>query len=212
MQPHQSRECGIACIKMITDYDQKNLSYQFIKSSCPYYKSDIGMTVFELGVFFLAQDYQVNITSMNMNYLHMGLRHAPQDVIFKQILDMQELYKKRQNELFIENLERAKEFISEGGTLIADVPVQHHIEQQLEHERPVIISYTSLFLMNRGGLNSHFSLVTGQDEDSFYLTDPGYGMYGDYTPFHKKDAVLYAMHANIANDVDNGALLTLKPR
>lgn len=118
--------------------------------------------------------------------------------------------------------------------MIIDYPKEIHIKKALNQKLPLISLLTTGVLnkrilanfaqRKRGSFNSHFNVITGLNAQKVFVNDPevfepsfeksekfgGYELGGPQS--YLLEDYLFAIYANIGQDLDNGTLIIAKPK
>lgn len=212
-QPKGTLECGAACTKMILNYHGHDVSYDTINNAIPV-RDGFGLYIYEIGSYLISLGYETTITGLNTNFANIKMIDANSHVIKDHIQAHQkdEYYAKKW-EKFQDGFGTLFDFIDQGGQLATQITSEKTIKNHLDADQPVLVALTSNFLYDKiYRHNEHFALITGYDDNNFYMNDPGY-----YNPEGQKqifsiEQTMYAIHANTAPSVEGGMILTVKPR
>jgi len=200
-QDRDSVDCGLACTAMVLEYYGIKTEIENLKRETKVYK--FGTFAPQLGLILLKKGLKVSITTLNPGLFTLKDEKLSQAEIVDK-LEESILKKKGTNKLALKYF---IEFCRNNGKINVRIPETSEIKENILKKQPVIALLTSNFLQgDNADLNYHFNVITGFDADSFYINDPLWNKFGGEKRFAQKD-YLYAIHASVAGDLDNGSLM-----
>jgi len=100
-------------------------------------------------------------------------------------------------------------FCNQGGKINVEIPSAKIIENAVSEKQPVISCIiSSVVLADKPGVDYHFDLVTGFDEENFYLNDSIWDYRGGKKKILKED-YLYGIYSSAVGSLDNACLITI---
>lgn len=104
------------------------------------------------------------------------------------------------------------DYFNAGGRVNYSIPSIDTVKEHVDAERPVGACATTWFHDDIGtGMNYHFIVATGYDENYVYVNDPNPDHTDNGRTRYTHDEFLYAVHTTVPGDFDNGALFTVTP-
>lgn len=212
-----AKDCGIACIAMVMAYDGKECDYDaLMKRYGMLDEHSSGMSLYEIGLYFLEQNYDVTMQTGNVILFNKNQYEMTQPALREHVTWLQE---SRYPDTYQEGLKSLAAFMDHGGIVKPSIPHEWDLRSEIKNKRPVITSLTNAFMgfgghgPKRGiGHNMHFATIIGDDYGGFYLNDPGKVYSQGKTQRYSTSEMMFAIHANTAGDVDNGGFLRMSPK
>ena len=207
-------DCGIACMSMIHQYYHGAHDYDAYASGVTMVKTgsedDLGMMMPGIGAYLL-DDYDARMVFANPQLFADSDLGAGMDRV-RDALDEKTVKTTKPND--IEALKSFTAFSGKGGQVEVAIPTLDHIRAEIDQGRPLIALGTSRFLYGLRGMNFHFTVVTGYDDEYIYINNPG--LLPDGTPTgkgrHPIDQWFYCLYSSGYADMDNASLLMLTPK
>ncbi len=205
-----SSECGVACVAMIADFYELGVSYEDIKQEIGVYSW--GTTTPQLGKFFLAHGFDVEIISLHPALFHLNSSFAGSSELIGHLQKMQAILKEGYDAITIEHF---ISFVQQGGQLTPRIPVISDIESELKKKRPVLVPLSHWFLHKTSMLprfSIHFNVITGMDEGGFRVNDPDFG--ADFGGQHliAKNILMYAIYVSAKGGIDDACIMKIKKK
>lgn len=205
-QAKGSSDCGIACVAMILEYYGIKKSIEEIKKDVAIFKN-VGTYMPQLGNYFLSQNFDVEIVTINPHLFNVSFKNASQKKLLTHL-------KKRYEVIHIKEMKKCVEFfikfIEAGGKLTVGIPNTKDIKEEIKNKRPLLVQLTSSVLSTKHiSFNSHFNIITGIDAQKIHTNDPAADSTGgrhDYVI----DDYLYAIHAAAFGEADNASIMIIK--
>lgn len=204
-QAKGSSDCGVACIGMI-------LKYYGIKKSIEEIKKDVevfegGTYMPQLGNYFLSQNFEVEIITMNPHLFNASFKKTSQKKMLSYLQNKLEAVQK-------ENQKRCItffiEFLQAGGKLTIAPPTTVNIKSEMKHKRPALALLTSAVLSKKAiQFNFHYNVITGIDSKHIIVNDPGAGVLGGKHTYPIDD-YLYALYASAHGEGDNASMMKIR--
>lgn len=207
LQTNGSVDCGLAGMAMVLQYFGKDDTLDDLKQDIPVDK--VGTYAPQLGSYLLGRGFDVEIVTMHPKLFTLADQAMTQHAILERMLSLLETARDEQNKktlaFFIEFLER-------GGNIRVGIPGPEHVAEEIKAKRPVCALLTTNFLKgSRPGLNYHFVVITGIDDQSIWYNDPLPDERGGKQQTSIR-AFFYGLAASVGGDLDNGSLIRVKPR
>ena len=205
-QPRRSRDCGPAGLRMLLSYYGVEVSVDSLASELAV--DEVGTYLPQLGSCLLGRGFGVEIVGLHPALFTLRDGDASPDVVRKRLEGLRRAAKTDRRRRLVDHF---LEFAERGGRLRAKIPDEQDLREEIAQGRPVLALLTSNVLTGRKpGVNFHFNLVTGIDEDFVYVNDPLAGLRGGRRR-HPIREFLFGVHASTLGDLDNGSLLKATP-
>ena len=208
-QTENSTECGIACLNMILNYHDIKVDYNFIFDKLKDEFKNLGLSTPQLGKF-LIDNFNLDVTIITLNPMLFSINEIKgnRDTLINRIEARKKTFKDSKN---IEIADEFIEFLFAGGEINAEIPTINHIQNEIDLGNPLIAILNSNFLNGKLLFNFHFNVITGYDNEYFYTNDPMADETGGKKK-HIKANFIYSIHSTSFGDLDNAALLLIKPK
>ncbi len=205
-QEKGSSDCGVACIAMVLKYYGVKKSIEEIKKDIEVFKN-VGTYMPQLGSYFLSQNFDVEIVTMNPHLFNVSFKNADKNKILSHLIKKYEIIKKSEMKRCVEFFIK---FIEAGGKLTVHVPNVKDIKEEIKNKRPLLAQLTSSVLSTKYvSFNSHFNVITGIDTEKIHINDPAADTTGGQHAY-AIDEYLYAIHAAAFGEADNASIMKIR--
>ncbi|MFA7308713.1 MAG: cysteine peptidase family C39 domain-containing protein [Patescibacteria group bacterium] len=209
-QPNMSNDCGVACVAMIADYYNLDISYEDIRKELGVYSW--GTTTPQLGRFFLAHGFDVEIVGLHPALFQLNSSFIDSSEMIEYLQKMRTVLKDGYDAIAIEHF---ISFVQEGGIFSPKIPTDMDIESELNEQRPVLVPLSHWFLRQTSmppRFTTHFNVVTGMNNTEFYTNDPDFG--DDFGGQHstKKETFMYAVYVSAKGGIDDACVMKINKK
>lgn len=160
------KTCGVACLRMMLAYYGDEYNESELAKNVKMYKVGTYSTDLAIAAINLDQNYKAIAYSSNLGFFS-RLNIKSGALINNDILNKHA----KKNKFY---LNKYKEFLSNGGTLIYDFPKFELIKKQIDIKRPCLVSVNTAMLDKfwDSPWNGHYFVVVGYTNDSVIVLDP----------------------------------------
>lgn len=212
-QPEDSNACGPTALYMIAKYFNAPVAnYQTFIDSFGY--EGYGTYMPQLGVKALELGLKAEITMFNPHLFSVrDIGSTNPTAAFEAAKTKHVNHKTWPNAL-----EWFDKFNNMGGITHIDIPNIQHIANALANGALILALGTTNFLIGDTGLNCHFLVVCGIDDQFVYVTDSAnYNQTNTLQPLtgrykHTHAQFIYGIHAATHADIDNCAILVVSKK
>ncbi|MFZ1987707.1 MAG: hypothetical protein WAV21_01595 [Minisyncoccia bacterium] len=194
-QREGSYHCQIATLLMVLHYFDDKLEYDELLAELEPYLLDGGMHNQGAAIFMSKRGYKTLFAHHDLGVLSPDLEDKTEDDVasFKKALE--ETPQDDKNAYRREKLALDIEYIKTGGRYSSKLPTLALIDEYLENGVPVILGAVrnkGLHLKPAAGEGNHAIVITGKENDSYFINDPSPKSPGQY-PI-SEDRLLHAWY------------------
>ena len=180
VQQNENHDCQVATMKMVTEFNDDNVSYEELEELLASYKLETGMHSQGPATVFLKLGYKVFFAHHDLELLQPEIESLTESNL-------------KALEEFVEGLEEGSYqkakllldigFINFGGKYSTELPSLEDIDHHLSEGRPAVLSGVrnkGLHLDPSKGNGSHSILIIGKEGDNYLVNDPSPNSQGQY--------------------------------
>lgn len=208
-QAEESSDCGPACLAMILEFHGVLFDFEEMKRSLGVYQW--GTVTPQLGTYLLKNGFAVEIVTMHPALFSLHMKFGDDTQLLRGHL--KGLRGKMKGEFDDIALDHFLAFLDAGGVLTPRIPTLKDIEEEMRHQRPVLVPVTHWFLHESDlppRFSIHFNVITGIDNESVAVNDPDWGDEFGGAHVIDRDAFLFAMYASAKGGIDDACVMKIR--